>query len=72
MQVSDVEPVLQLLESQNPTDNETWQTRYVLLLWMTILVMIPIHMSRLDSFKPEDQKRAEGRKTVMERYVHIF
>jgi hypothetical protein len=67
MQVSDVEPVLQLLESQDPSDIETWQTRYVLLLWMTIIVMIPIDMCRLDSFNPEEQRGAEGRKTVMER-----
>jgi fucose permease len=72
MQVSDIEPVLQLLESQEPSDVKTWQTRYVLLVWLTIIVIMPVHMSRLDSFKPEDRRRDEGRKTVMERYMHIF
>ncbi|XP_021918529.1 tubulin-specific chaperone D [Zootermopsis nevadensis] len=67
-EVSDIEPVLQLLEIQNPSDNATWQTRYVLLLWLSIIVMIPFHMSRLDSFKPEDLGN-ERRKTVMERIL---
>lgn len=71
MQVSDIEPVLQLLENQDPSDVETWQTRYVLLIWLSIIVMMPVHMSRLDSFKPEERRGDEGRKTVMERYVHI-
>ena len=64
--MSDFEPVLQLLESQDPSDTATWQTRYVLLFWLSIIVMIPFHMSRFDSFRPGEQ-RDEGRKTVMER-----
>jgi fucose permease len=71
MQVSDIEPVLKLLESQRPSDQATWQTRYVLLLWLSIIVLIPFHMSRLDSFKAED-RRDEGQKTVMERCVYIL
>jgi hypothetical protein len=68
MQVSDIEPVLQLLESQQPNDKANWQTRYVLLLWLSIIVLIPFHMSRLDSFKPEE-RRDESQKTVMERCI---
>ncbi|KDR20190.1 Tubulin-specific chaperone D [Zootermopsis nevadensis] len=67
-EVSDIEPVLQLLEIQNPSDNATWQTRYVLL---SIIVIIPLNISRLDSFKPEDPGN-ESRKTVMERYVCVL
>lgn len=70
MQVSDIEAVLQLLESQQPSDIANWQTRYVLLLWLSILVLIPFHMSRLDSFKPED-RRDEGQKSVMERCKYV-
>ncbi|XP_069674548.1 tubulin-specific chaperone D [Periplaneta americana] len=69
-EVSDIEPVLQLLESQDPSDIDNWQTRYVLLLWLSIIVMIPFHMSRLDSFNPEDD-RIGGRKTVMERILSV-
>lgn len=58
---------MQLLESQNSTDPETWTTRYVLLLWMSIIVMIPFHMSRLDGINTKENDR----KTVMERVLEI-
>lgn len=66
-QVSDFEPVLQLLESQNPAETETWATRYVLLLWLSIIVMIPFHMSRLDDIESSN----ENKKTVMERVLTV-
>lgn len=66
-EVSDFEPVLQLLELQNPSDPETWTTRYVLLLWMSIIVMIPFHMSRLDGLDTKENNK----KIVMERVLDI-
>lgn len=51
-EVSDFEPVLNLLECQDD-NSETWTTRYVLLLWLSIIVMIPFHMSRLDGANTE-------------------
>lgn len=62
-EVADFEPVLQLLEAQDPTDSKTWATRYVLLLWLSIIVMIPFHMSRLDGFEETCKK------TVMDRMM---
>lgn len=59
--------VLQLLESQNIKDAETWTTRYVLLLWLSIIVLIPFHMSRLDGFDAKDTNR----KTVMQRVLDV-
>ncbi|XP_065214517.1 tubulin-specific chaperone D isoform X2 [Planococcus citri] len=49
-EVSDLEPALQLLE-QHCSSNQglKWETRYCLLLWLSIIVMIPFDMSRLDS-----------------------
>jgi len=49
---------------QDAGDVDTWATRHMLLLWLSIIVMMPFHMSRLDSFTAED---ADGRKTAMER-----
>lgn len=66
--MSDFEPVLQLLEAQDPQDADTWTTRYVLLLWLSIIVLIPFHMSRLDGFDVTDSNK----KTVMERVLDIF
>lgn len=43
-----------------------WETSYVLLLWMSIIVKIPFHMSRLDSFQQNDKH-----KTVIERVLNV-
>uniref|UniRef100_A0AAY4BPK0 Tubulin-specific chaperone D n=1 Tax=Denticeps clupeoides TaxID=299321 RepID=A0AAY4BPK0_9TELE len=47
-EVSDVQPVLDLLCEQDPNDVTTWQTRYVLLLWLSMTCLIPFDLSRLD------------------------
>lgn len=66
--MSDFEPVLQMLEKQDKDDCNNWETSYVLLLWMSIIVKIPFHMSRLDSFDSAD---GGGKKTVMERVLNV-
>lgn len=50
--VSDLLTVLSYLEAQDPNDKDTWRSRFVLLLWLSIVVIIPFHMSRLDGFAP--------------------
>ncbi|XP_054742594.1 tubulin-specific chaperone D [Anastrepha obliqua] len=49
-ELTDLEFALDLLERQNPNEYNHWETRYVLLLWMSILVLNPFHMSRLDAY----------------------
>lgn len=49
-ELSDLEFALELLEKQNPKEFKHWETRYILLLWMSILVLNPFHMSRLDAY----------------------
>lgn len=49
-ELSDLEFALDLLEKQNPKEFKHWETRYMLLLWMSILVLNPFHMSRLDAY----------------------
>ncbi|XP_068193131.1 tubulin-specific chaperone D [Antennarius striatus] len=41
-------PVLDLLSRQDPKDLETWQTRYVLLLWLSMTCLLPFDLYRLD------------------------
>ncbi|KAG8231470.1 hypothetical protein J437_LFUL000187 [Ladona fulva] len=66
-EVNDLEKILKMLEAQNPTDINTWCSRYVLLLWLSIIVMIPFHMSRIDSFT-----RQEGeRKSIIDRILDV-
>ncbi|KAK9871289.1 hypothetical protein WA026_011559 [Henosepilachna vigintioctopunctata] len=67
-EVADFEPVLQMLEAQDPNDCENWTTRYTLLLWLSIIVMIPFHMSRLDGFN----EGTDGTKTVMSRVLDVI
>ncbi|XP_077022426.1 tubulin-specific chaperone D isoform X2 [Tamandua tetradactyla] len=47
-EVADVQPVLDMLTDQNPKDHETWETRYMLLLWLSVTCLIPFDFSRLD------------------------
>eukprot|EP00117_Sycon_ciliatum_P048340 scpid20183/ scgid34426/ Tubulin-specific chaperone D; Beta-tubulin cofactor D; SSD-1; Tubulin-folding cofactor D len=47
-EVADLEPALALLNAQNPRDHETWETRYVLLLWLTIISLVPFDMKLFD------------------------
>uniref|UniRef100_A0A8C7XFX0 Tubulin-specific chaperone D n=1 Tax=Oryzias sinensis TaxID=183150 RepID=A0A8C7XFX0_9TELE len=49
-EVSDVEPVLQMISRQDPKDLETWETRYMLLLWLSMTCLIPFDLSRLDGY----------------------
>lgn len=45
-EVDDLEFVVSLLQAQDEKNTETWETRYVLLLWLSIIVIIPFNMSR--------------------------
>ncbi|GIY26319.1 tubulin-specific chaperone D [Caerostris darwini] len=67
-EVSDVEPVLSLLNEQDPHDAATWETRYMLLLWMSIIVMIPFHMNRLD----DTSDNSSEKKPIMQRIIDII
>uniref|UniRef100_A0A1A7XMF4 Tubulin-specific chaperone D n=1 Tax=Iconisemion striatum TaxID=60296 RepID=A0A1A7XMF4_9TELE len=47
-EVADVHPVMELMSRQNPEDLQTWETRYMLLLWLSVTCLIPFDLSRLD------------------------
>ena len=48
-EVADVEPVVQALVCHDAGEHGTWETRYVLLLWLSILVLMPFPLDTLDS-----------------------
>lgn len=52
-EVSDFHKVLAELRAQDPADNAAWTTRYILLLWMSLIAMIPFDMSILDAVARE-------------------
>lgn len=47
-ETNDLEPVISLLERQNTADVNVWQTRYLLLIWLSIVCMIPFDLNRFD------------------------
>ncbi|WAQ96622.1 TBCD-like protein [Mya arenaria] len=68
-EVVDVEPVLALLYKQDPKDFEAAETRYILLLWLSMACMIPFDLVRLDSNVV--QESGDMRLPVMDRIYNI-
>lgn len=67
-EVVDFEPVLKLIEAQDPNDSDNWTTRYIILLWLSIIVMIPFDMSRFDGYQENNSKN----QTIMERVLTVI
>lgn len=65
-EVVDLLPVLRMLEKQDPNDVETWETRYVLLVWLSIISKIPFPLSRLETSENVDLEQ-----TIVVRYFNI-
>eukprot|EP00742_Colponemidia_sp_Colp-10_P003876 GILJ01004127.1.p1 GENE.GILJ01004127.1~~GILJ01004127.1.p1 ORF type:complete len:1237 (-),score=209.83 GILJ01004127.1:67-3777(-) len=60
-EVADLEPTFELLEGQDRGDHETWETRYVLLLWMSMIALIPFDLDTVDSTLLQGGKSAVNR-----------
>lgn len=56
-EVVDLLPVLRMLEKQDPNDVETWETRYVLLVWLSIISKIPFPLCRLETSENVDSEQ---------------
>lgn len=66
-ELSDIDFVLNLVEKQKFDDPHNWETRYMLLLWMSILVLNPFHFSRLDATAAGDTSSI----SIMERIFRV-
>ena len=53
-ELADIDFVLNMLENQKLEETDNWETRYMCLLWMSILVLNPFHFSRLDASEAGD------------------
>lgn len=49
-EVADLDYVLKCLEQQDVGETSNWETRYMLILWLSILILNPFEMSRFDGF----------------------
>lgn len=56
-EISDLDLVLNFLEDESLRSQETWESRYMLLLWLAILVLNPFQMSRFDAFGAGDDNK---------------
>ena len=52
-EVSDLPLALQLLHEQDETDKTTWESRYMLFIWLSVIILIPFEMSRFDGTSTE-------------------
>ena len=48
-EVADLEPLVQLLASLDAADHGAWQMAYALMVWLSMLVMVPFDLSIIDS-----------------------
>ncbi|NXF24598.1 TBCD protein, partial [Rhodinocichla rosea] len=68
-EVRDLQPVLDMLAKQNPRDPETWETRYMLLLWLSMICLIPFDLARFDGSLVSLEGQA--RQPTMDRILDI-
>ncbi|KAL7752331.1 hypothetical protein RI367_002377 [Sorochytrium milnesiophthora] len=61
-EAADLEPVLQFLAQQDPAAHGKWEARYISLLWLSLIVMTPFDMARIDSGQAGD-------KTLVQRLI---
>lgn len=59
-EISDLDFVLNKLEEQPMNNSDEWETRFMLLLWLSILVLNPFHMSRLDAYVNANDENVSG------------
>lgn len=48
-EINDLAFVLEMLERQNVEDSENWESRYMLLFWLSVLVLNPFEIARFDT-----------------------
>lgn len=62
-EIQELVPVLRFLENENLDDPEVWESGYVLVMWLSILVINPFHLKLLDgNVEP-------GKKPISQRFV---
>ncbi|KRX05461.1 Armadillo-type fold [Pseudocohnilembus persalinus] len=65
LEVNDLEPVCFYLASQREKQLEIWESKYVLLLWQSIIILVPFDLITIDSSLidkeiPQEEGESEG------------
>lgn len=61
-EITDLDFVLNSLEQQDIADKTAWETRYMLIVWLSILVLNPFELARFDAFISSDSGNSDGEK----------
>jgi hypothetical protein len=48
-EVTDLEPVFEFLSAMDSTKSELWEARYICLIWLSLICMIPFDLKKVDS-----------------------
>ena len=48
-EVADLEPLVDLLARVDPADHSSWQVAYAIMVWLSMVVMVPFDLSIIDS-----------------------
>ena len=59
--IEEVPLVLQLLSEIDPLDFQHWETSYILLLWLSLLLLIPLSIERFDVSGGDDNRSTARR-----------
>lgn len=73
-EVADLEPTLALLQQQDMEEYDTWETRYGLLLWLSIIVLIPFDLTTVDSSMTQlasDSAAAPARAGIIQSLISL-
>lgn len=72
MQDHEVEPHPSPLHlSLLPLTPQTWETRYILLLWLSMIVIIPFDLSRMDGAAPQGHRVVDRILEVARLYLSV-
>lgn len=64
-EVSDLQPVFSLLRRQDPRAHDVWEVRYVLLLWLCMLVRVPFDLTTVleeDNVVQQQQQHSQSQR----------
>ena len=48
-EVADLEPLVALLATVRPADHASWQIAYALMVWLSMVMMVPFDLTIIDS-----------------------
>ena len=63
-EVADLEPLVALLATVRPADHASWQIAYALMVWLSMVVMVPFDLTIIDSSARRRRRRAARRRRL--------